>query len=88
MCCLLAFCSVTPGLAIITAVCEYSRLILITVVSFFLNIFIYILPFKKEINYCTVEDYKDYKVNYICTYISQLKKEKNCKATFNNPLTA
>ena len=36
------------------------------------------------------KNYKDYKVNYICTYIPQPKKlmEKNYKATFNNPLTA
>ena len=32
MCCFLTFCSVTPGPAMIRAVYEYSRLILITVV--------------------------------------------------------
>ena len=31
---------------------------------------------------------KDYKVNYICTYIPQQKKGKKYKATFNNPVTA
>ena len=36
MCCFLTFCSVTPGPAMIRAVYEYSRLILITVVIFVL----------------------------------------------------
>ena len=52
MCCLLAFCSVTPDPAMIRAVCEYNRLILITVIIFVLLRFLSETPklyFEKAI---------------------------------------
>ena len=67
--------------------------------SFFLNIFYLHSAIKKTYiteqwrgkKYKRVKKKqkpKDYKINYICTYVPQLKKEKKYKATFNNPLTA
>ena len=70
---------------------------------FFFNIFIYILPFKKDINYFTVRGKQLQKNSkkekrkktkrvqsklhlHLCT--ATKKRKKNCKATFNNPLTA
>ena len=44
VCCLLAFCSVTPGPAMIRAVCEYSRLILIKVIICVLRRFLSEMP--------------------------------------------